>query len=129
MRAIGNSGARSAGPMGWPVPGWRGGAGAMPAGSRSATMLYQALGIRSSSRTNLVRRDAALAIERILPGYALRSVRGRASLTPHAPLQQTWPATPLRPAIGSAAERRLDERLVARRAAAGVAPAQRRALT
>src|SRR5437764_395693 len=50
ISAIGNSGARSAGPIGWPVPGCRtagGGAG------RSAAMLYQRRGIRSSGSKNL----------------------------------------------------------------------------
>ena len=40
IRAIGKSGARSAGPSGWWVPGWRGGACGT---GRSAEMLYQAL--------------------------------------------------------------------------------------
>ena len=51
MSAIGKSGARSAGPMGWPVPGWRTGGGAT---GRSAAMLYQARGMRSSASTNFV---------------------------------------------------------------------------
>ena len=52
MSPIGKSGARSAGPMGWPVPGFSGGYGLT---GRSGTMLYQARGIRSSSRMNFVR--------------------------------------------------------------------------
>src|SRR6478735_323892 len=51
MSAIGNRGARSAGPIGCIVPGWSGGGGGV---RRSAAMLYQARGIRSSSRMNLV---------------------------------------------------------------------------
>src|SRR4051812_7009866 len=45
IRAIGNSGARSAGPIGWPVAGCSGGGSGA---GRSAWMLYQAVGIRSS---------------------------------------------------------------------------------
>src|SRR6478735_8001484 len=60
IRAIGNSGARSAGPIGWCVPGWSGG---LSGAGRAAEMLYQALGIRDSSRTNWVRWERTLAIE------------------------------------------------------------------
>ena len=59
ISAIGNSGARSAGPIGCMVPGWSGGNGAT---GRSAAMLYQARGIRDSSSTNLVCRGSAGAI-------------------------------------------------------------------
>src|ERR1019366_8996836 len=55
IRAIGKSGARSAGPIGWPVPGWRTAAGGI---GRSATMLYQARGIWSSESRNLVCRSS-----------------------------------------------------------------------
>ncbi len=55
---MGKSGARSAGPIGWPVPGWSTGAGGT---GRSATMLYQARGMRSSSSTYFVRSLVTLA--------------------------------------------------------------------
>ena len=45
MRPIGNNGARSSGPAGWKVPGWRGGGGGT---GRSAATLYHAVGILSS---------------------------------------------------------------------------------
>src|SRR6185437_13263868 len=54
ISSIGNSGARSSGPTGWPVPGCSGGGGGA---GRSGMMLYQALGIWDSSRMNLVRSD------------------------------------------------------------------------
>ena len=50
MSAIGNSGARSSGPMGCPVPGWSTGGGGS---GRSAITLYQDFGIWLSSRTYL----------------------------------------------------------------------------
>src|SRR6185312_7623428 len=50
ISSIGNSGARSAGPIGWSVPGCSTGAGGV---GRSATMLYQAFGIFDSSSTYL----------------------------------------------------------------------------
>ena len=49
IRAMGKSGARSSGPIGWPVPGFRTGGGGA---GRSAAMLYQDRGIRSSERRN-----------------------------------------------------------------------------
>src|SRR5439155_13532193 len=50
ISAIGNSGARSAGPIGWPVPGCStGGAGV----GRSAWMLYHDVGIWASVRMYL----------------------------------------------------------------------------
>ena len=51
--------------MGWWVPGWSGGS---PRHGRSAAMLYQARGIRSSDRTNLVRRGRTAAIGSRPPG-------------------------------------------------------------
>src|SRR5690349_4785932 len=51
MISIGKSGARSAGPSGWPVPGWSGGAGGL---GRSGTMLYQWVGRSRSSSTILI---------------------------------------------------------------------------
>src|SRR6476620_9873115 len=50
IRSIGNSGARSSGPTGWPVPGCRTGGGGT---GRSGTMLYQRVGISSSD--NVIR--------------------------------------------------------------------------
>src|SRR4051812_38332192 len=47
INAIGNSGARSSGPIGCRVPGWSGAGGGF---GRSAAMLYQCLGIWVSSR-------------------------------------------------------------------------------
>ena len=49
MMLGGKIGERSSGPAGCRVPGCSGGAGGA---GRSGTMLYQALGILSSSRTN-----------------------------------------------------------------------------
>src|SRR5262245_25791729 len=46
ISAIGKSGARSAGPTGWPVPGCRTGGGGV---GRSEAMLYQVVGIWSSA--------------------------------------------------------------------------------
>src|SRR5256886_11550614 len=74
MSSIGKSGARSWGPIGWPVPGWRGGGsgvlksawmlkigwpvpGWRGGGSgvlKSAWMLYHLVGMSFSSRTNFV---------------------------------------------------------------------------
>ncbi len=51
MRAIGKSGARSAGPTGCFVPGWSTGG---RSNGRSAWRLYQAFGISDSGRTNFV---------------------------------------------------------------------------
>src|SRR5438270_925184 len=52
ISSIGKSGARSCGPIGWPVPGCStGGAGVL----RSAWMLYHFDGMSFSSRRNLVR--------------------------------------------------------------------------
>src|SRR5450631_1173296 len=69
MRAIGKSGARSAGPIGWPVPGWKMGAGGI---GRSAAMLYQAFGIWSSESRNLVFRSSprAFVISVVLPAWS-----------------------------------------------------------
>src|SRR5207302_371856 len=47
----GKSGARSWGPIGWPVPGWRGGGSGV---LKSASMLYHLVGMSFSSRTNFV---------------------------------------------------------------------------
>src|SRR2546427_2508746 len=51
MSSIGKSGARSWGPIGWPVPGWRGGGSGV---LKSAWMLYHLVGMSFSSRTNFV---------------------------------------------------------------------------
>src|SRR5438105_1586787 len=52
ISSIGKSGARSCGPIGWPVPGCRtGGAGDL----KSAWMLYHFVGMSFSSRRNFVR--------------------------------------------------------------------------
>src|SRR5258708_25647469 len=53
MSAPGNSGARSAGPTGWRVPGWSGGGGG---DGRSAMTLYHCRGISDSCRTYLTWR-------------------------------------------------------------------------
>jgi hypothetical protein len=50
MISIGNSGARSAGPIGLPVPGWRTGGSGF---GRSAWMLYQLRGMSFSASTYL----------------------------------------------------------------------------
>src|SRR6187200_2163984 len=103
MSAIGNRGARSAGPIGCIVPGWSGGGGGV---RRSAAMLYQARGIRSSSRMNLVLRLPVLAIEgRLRDG--LRDAEPSASGIARSTLRS--------------AQQDLVQRLVARRAAAEVA--------
>ena len=49
--SIGNSGARSSGPTGSPVPGWSGGCGGF---GMSAAMLYQCRGISLSGSWILV---------------------------------------------------------------------------
>ena len=60
--------------MGWPVPGWSTGAGGI---GRSATMLYQARGMRSSSRMNFV-RSVTIAIAPFVPwGDGPRAYRER----------------------------------------------------
>src|SRR5215213_4759749 len=51
MTAIGKRGARSSGPIGWCVPGWRTGAGGF---GRSAARLYQDVGMASSGKRNRV---------------------------------------------------------------------------
>lgn len=51
INAMGNSGARSSGPSGWPVPGLSGGGGML---GRSAMMLYQERGTSSSRSEYLV---------------------------------------------------------------------------
>jgi hypothetical protein len=60
ISAIGKIGVRSAGPIGWPVPGCNGGGGGF---GRSAAMLYQAFGMRSSGRRYFV-----LSVMTLLPG-------------------------------------------------------------
>ena len=79
MSAIGKSGARSSGPIGWPVPGCSGGDGGT---GRSAAMLYQARGIRDSSRTNFVCRgsDGAIALSCTRPDGMAVAEAGDASL-------------------------------------------------
>ena len=59
MRPIGNSGARSSGPAGWSVPGWRGGGGGA---GRSAATLYHAVGILSSGSKYLIGMPFCLSI-------------------------------------------------------------------
>src|SRR5690554_2404295 len=51
IRSMGKSGARSSGPIGSWVPGWRGGGGGS---GRSGTRLYQAWGISDSSNSTFV---------------------------------------------------------------------------
>src|SRR6266540_4576296 len=75
ISAIGKSGARSAGPIGFPVPGCNTGAGG---DGRSAKMLYQCVGMSFSSNRNFVR---SLAMGRSirplllsLPGETPRNV-------------------------------------------------------
>src|SRR5918993_3935206 len=51
MTAIGKRGARSSGPIGWWVPGWRTGGGGF---GRSAARLYQDVGMASSGRRKRV---------------------------------------------------------------------------
>src|SRR5215213_1943241 len=56
MTAIGKRGARSSGPIGWCVPGWRTGGGGF---GRSAARLYQDVGMASSGKRNRVRSSIA----------------------------------------------------------------------
>ena len=58
MRSIGKIGARSSGPTGCPVPGCNGGGGGV---GRSWRMLYQRVGISSSSSRTLWRSGADTA--------------------------------------------------------------------
>ncbi len=51
ISSIGKRGARSSGPTGSPVPGWRTGCGRF---GMSDAMLYQPVGISDSGSTNLV---------------------------------------------------------------------------
>src|SRR5213076_2660255 len=71
MSSIGKSGARSAGPIGWPVPGWRGGGSGV---LKSAWMLYHFVGMSFSSRRNFV---AFLSLDRVAIGGLLRIVMRR----------------------------------------------------
>src|SRR5512140_2109762 len=107
MRAIGKSGARSAGPSGCMVPGWSGGGGGE---GRSAAMLYQVRGMRSSSSTNLVR----LFGMRASPGVCREggSVRDRPVAVRGTRLQRA-----ARVSQGSALEKGRANRNVAGRAA------------
>ena len=52
---MGKRGARSDGPIGWPVPGCKGGGSVIPAAGRSALMLYQWVGISRSDNTIFVK--------------------------------------------------------------------------
>src|SRR3984885_12138369 len=72
ISAIGKRGARSSGPTGLPVPGCRTGGGG---DGRSATILYQAWGIRSSPRRNFV---CSLIIPPCPPKSSGRSTRSAA---------------------------------------------------
>ncbi len=58
---MGKSGARSSGPMGFFVPGWSTGGRGL---GRSAAMLYQALGMRPSSRTYLTVSFMAFSLQK-----------------------------------------------------------------
>src|SRR6476620_748573 len=59
---MGNSGARSSGPIGWPVPGCSGGWGGWGA---SARMLYQLRGISLSGRTIFVSATRCILSKRL----------------------------------------------------------------
>ena len=61
---MGNSGAKSSGPAGSRVPGWRAGGGG---DGRSGTMLYQAVGISLSSRMNLCWRTVSSMVVMVPP--------------------------------------------------------------
>src|SRR5450759_4721036 len=107
MSAIVKSGARSSGPSGCIVPGWSGGGGG---DGRSATMLYQARGMRSSSSTNLVR----LFVMRGSPGVAGWKLPGIAP----SPDGATRLQRDARVSQGAAVEGHAPERHVAGRAPA-----------
>src|SRR5579859_1971729 len=64
MSCIGNSGARSSGPTGWPVPGCSGGGGGA---GRSGMTLYHWVGISDSSRVILVRSLTTALLLKIFP--------------------------------------------------------------
>src|SRR5437764_10075900 len=86
MSSIGNSGARSAGPIGWPVPGCRTGAGGV---FRSAAMLYHLVGMSLSVRTYLV---CALSAMGDLPREkCAQATRTAATLSNH--LAALYPCT------------------------------------
>ena len=78
IRSIGNSGARSSGPTGWPVPGCSTGGGGV---GRSCSTLYQRVGISLSSSRILCCRTSAIASSMVrsvpVPDPRLRGVRWR----------------------------------------------------
>src|SRR5918997_4129467 len=61
MTAIGKRGARSSGPIGWWVSGWRTGGGGF---GRSAARLYQDVGMASSGRRKRVCSSIAVLIHK-----------------------------------------------------------------
>src|SRR6266516_7237790 len=63
ISSIGNSGARSSGPTGWPVPGCSGGGGGA---GRSGIMLYHWRGISDSSSVILVRSVTTASFSRTI---------------------------------------------------------------
>src|SRR5215204_7205972 len=60
MTAIEKRGARSSGPIGWCVPGWRTGGGGC---DRSAAKLYQDVGIASSGKRKRVCSSIAVLLQ------------------------------------------------------------------
>src|SRR5205809_7127157 len=75
MSSIGKSGARSWGPIGWPVPGWSGGGSGV---LKSAWTLYHFVGMSFSPRRNLVLSPALVAMRGLLADLELRAPGNRA---------------------------------------------------
>src|SRR3954451_18491327 len=87
ISSIGKSGARSPGPIGWPVPGWSGGGGGL---GRAAAMLYQARGVRSSSSRKRVRWVRTVAMTGLLSRSAPRPQPRNSGLAAEPTSQRGW---------------------------------------
>src|SRR5579862_255164 len=82
ISAIGNSGARSPGPTGWPVPGCSGGGGGT---GRSGITLYHCRGISDSSSVILVRSVTTgppSGVEDLVPNLTPDAERGNSRSVP-----------------------------------------------
>src|SRR5256712_11835255 len=89
MSSMGNSGARSCGPIGCLVPGWStGGAGVL----RSAWMLYHLVGMSFSSSRNLVRflSVALVAISASFGGTPCEKCANHTEPGPSLSMRRPW---------------------------------------
>src|ERR1700757_672180 len=89
MSSIGNSGARSSGPTGWPVPGCSGGGGGA---GRSGMMLYHWRGISDSSSVILVRSVTTASDLRWERSFPNSTVLVRGDDPPDPPIHGGLPA-------------------------------------